>query len=252
MRQRSSASKQVILVLAASLGVAAPAAAQKTINQAKAVTGGVTPGDAPGFPVTISTPGSYKLAGNLTVTDVDTHAIHITAPNVTLDLNGFRIDGPSAPGAGIGIFSGQFEGGGTTVVNGTVAEFGSGGVFLLSGSNRVESVRVIGNGGRGIFVGDNSVVAGCLAKFNGYAGITIGSGTVTGNTAESNGVYGISASAATVVNNSVRQNGSHGMWLGNSGYAHNVLSENNAGGAQVTGGVQMGAGTNICNGAPCP
>jgi hypothetical protein len=42
------------------------------------------------------------------------------------------------------------------------------------------------------------------------------------------------------------------MWLANSGYAHNVLSENNNGGAQVTGGVQMGAGTNICNGVPCP
>jgi hypothetical protein len=250
MKQRFSA--RMVLVLAALLGIAAPAAAQKAINQAKAVNGGVTPGDAPGFPVTISTPGSYQLTGNLTVADADTPAIHITAPSVTLDLNGFRIDGPSAPGSGAGIFSGQFEGGGSAIVNGSVAEFGSGGIFLLSNSNRVENVRVIGNGGRGIFVGENSVVAGCLAKFNGHTGITITSGTVTGNTSESNLVYGISASAATVVNNSVRQNGSHGMWLANSGYAHNVLSENNAGGAQVTGGVQMGAGTNVCNGSPCP
>jgi hypothetical protein len=54
------------------------------------------------------------------------------------------------------------------------------------------------------------------------------------------------------VNNSMRENGSHGLYLDNGGYAHNVLAGNNGGGAQVTGGVQMGAGTNICNGAPCP
>src|SRR5438046_162421 len=33
------------------------------INQARALAGGVTRGDAPGFPVTISQPGSYRLTG---------------------------------------------------------------------------------------------------------------------------------------------------------------------------------------------
>src|SRR6185436_8638324 len=35
------------------------------IDQNRALAGNVTPGDAPGFPVTISQPGSYKLSGNL-------------------------------------------------------------------------------------------------------------------------------------------------------------------------------------------
>src|SRR5690242_21281609 len=64
------------------------------INQNTALAGNVTPGDTPGFPVTIAAPGSYKLSGNLTVPDANTTAIQITADNVTIDLNGFSIIGP--------------------------------------------------------------------------------------------------------------------------------------------------------------
>jgi hypothetical protein len=83
------------------------------IDQNRALAGNVTPGDAPGFPVTISQPGSYRLSGNLTVPDSNTTAIQITADFVTLDLNGFSIIGPnvctvnptacSAPGSGTGV-----------------------------------------------------------------------------------------------------------------------------------------------------
>src|ERR1700675_702311 len=65
------------------------------IDQNKAMAGNVTPGDTPGFPVTISLPGSYRLAGNLTVPDANTTAITIIADNVSLDLNGFTIQGPT-------------------------------------------------------------------------------------------------------------------------------------------------------------
>lgn len=61
----------------------------------RALNGNVTPGDSAGFPVTISLPGSYRLSGNLTVPDADTDAILITADNITLDLNGFTIAGPT-------------------------------------------------------------------------------------------------------------------------------------------------------------
>ncbi len=37
------------------------------IDQSKAMAGNITPGDAPGFPVTISQPGSYRLSSNLDV-----------------------------------------------------------------------------------------------------------------------------------------------------------------------------------------
>src|SRR5882724_9755177 len=87
------------------------------IDQNRALAGNVTPGDAPGFPVTISQPGSYRLSGNITVPDVNTTAIQITAEYVTLDLNGFSIIGPnvctpnpttcSAPGSGTGVLAGD-------------------------------------------------------------------------------------------------------------------------------------------------
>src|SRR5882672_11227351 len=64
------------------------------IDQNRALAGNITPGDAPGFPVTISQSGSYRLSGNLTVSDVNTSAIQITGENVSLDLNGFAILGP--------------------------------------------------------------------------------------------------------------------------------------------------------------
>ena len=65
------------------------------IDQNKALAGSVTPGDAPGFPITITRPGSYRLTSNLTVPDADTTAIEIAADHVTLDLNGFAILGPT-------------------------------------------------------------------------------------------------------------------------------------------------------------
>jgi hypothetical protein len=55
------------------------------IDPSRVRNGNITPGDAPGFPVTISQPGSYILSGNLTVPDAQTTAIEITADNVTLD-----------------------------------------------------------------------------------------------------------------------------------------------------------------------
>ncbi len=83
------------LIALVALTLAAAAHAQViTIDQAKAQAGNVTPGDAPGFPVTLSQPGSYRLSGNLTVADPGVHAISITADHVTLDLGGFTIAGP--------------------------------------------------------------------------------------------------------------------------------------------------------------
>jgi hypothetical protein len=54
------------------------------IDQNRALAGGVTPGDAPGFPVTISQHGSYRLSGNLTVSDTNTNVVDIVTDNVPL------------------------------------------------------------------------------------------------------------------------------------------------------------------------
>ena len=69
------------------------------IDQNRALAGNVTPGDTPGFPITISQPGSYRLSGNLSVPSGQ-NAIVIAAQNVTLDLNGFNIITPTQPQIG--------------------------------------------------------------------------------------------------------------------------------------------------------
>lgn len=63
------------------------------INQARALAGGVTTGDAAAFPVSINESGSYRLTGSLTPTGADTNVIEINASAVVLDLNGFSILG---------------------------------------------------------------------------------------------------------------------------------------------------------------
>jgi hypothetical protein len=65
------------------------------IDQNRALAGNVTPGDTPGFPITISQPGSYRLSGNLRP-PTDTRAIEIASNDVTFDLNGFAIIGDAS------------------------------------------------------------------------------------------------------------------------------------------------------------
>jgi hypothetical protein len=201
--------------------------------------GGITPGDAPGFPITISQPGSYRLAGNLTVSDMFTTAIEITADNVTLDLNGFSIIGPNActpnptlcthsSGGGVGIHAGSFSVGttapnGVRVINGTVRGMGFHGVRLMGDGTTVERVYTHSNGGPGIVVGDGSVidsfavlnggsgiigtiVRGNISKNNQSTGIFLRGpgGVATGNSARSNGSFGIDAyCAGSIVGNTV-------------------------------------------------
>src|SRR5215469_17235968 len=117
------------------------------INQNVALAGNVTPGDTPGFPVTITAQGSYKLSGNLIVPDANTTAIDITADPVTIDLNGFSIVGPvvcsgfpvtscTLSGTGIGVHAGLATN--VTVLNGVVRGMGNVGVVLDEGGVRVE------------------------------------------------------------------------------------------------------------------
>src|SRR5436190_22647803 len=120
------------------------------INQSAALAGNVTPGDAPGFPITISLSGSYRLSGNLTVSDPNTDAIDITADDVTIDLNGFSIIGPtvcklqtgpppitcSPAGSGTGILTGNSN---ITVLNGKIRGMGTG-LNLAGDAARVEKV----------------------------------------------------------------------------------------------------------------
>ena len=75
----------------------APGQTMKSLDQIEART--VIPGGTTGY--IISTPGSYVLGGNLTISDGA--AIVINSGNVTLDLNGFTLFSTPALSNGVGI-----------------------------------------------------------------------------------------------------------------------------------------------------
>ena len=228
----------IVLTALAILILAGSANAQKSqadgvvvFTQKDAEQGGVTAGDAPGFPVTISESGSYRLGSNLILPDGDTTGIEITTQLVTVDLSGFSIIGPGSPGTGVGIRS---QGVGASVLNGTVTGVGSTGVVVVTGC-RIEGVRSQGNRGGGIQAARGCIVANNNVNANGGIGI---SGGTTG---------------MTVIGNIVNANVQLGMALpADAGYAQNVVTQNNGGNTQVqvSGGIQMGP--NVCGNALCP
>ena len=58
------------------------------------------------FPLVISQSGSYRLKGNITVPDENTTAISVQADYVTIDLNGYSIQGPvTCTGSPVELFS---------------------------------------------------------------------------------------------------------------------------------------------------
>jgi hypothetical protein len=197
---------------------------------------GALPGDAPGFPITIGQPGSYRLISNIVVPDANTTAIEIAASHVTLDLNGFAILGPTvcvgAPtvtgcdptGAGVGVRSSP-PATNITVRNGTVSGMGATGVAIETG--RVERIHASGNGGNGI---------------------VIGQGAALYNTATRNRFFGLSTTTATVLGNVASGNSAGGLGgVSTSGAGHNVFHDN---GSDAIVAIQTAG--NVCGGALCP
>jgi len=258
------------------------------INQAAALAGGVTPGDAPGFPVTITTSGNYRLVGNLTVPDENTTAIRVDnfVNDVTIDMNGHAILGvvscsgtpvtsctPSG-GTGQGIWS---VGEKVTVLNGTIRGMGAEGIRAfhlgVTPGARIEGVTAQGNaadgilcvqaclvlgnlavanGGAGISTGDGSTVRDNIARHNAGSGIVADDSTVTNNTSLDNGGDGIVAGNAVVIGNAIAENDGYGLMVdvGAAGYAKNTINNNTMG---TVSGTALELGVNVCDGdTACP
>ncbi len=204
------------------------------IDQNKVMAGNVTPGDLPGFPLTISQAGSYRLAGNLTVPNANTNGIEILAQNVSIDLNGFAITGPitcsefpsiacSTSGTGVGIASFVFAN--VMLRNGFIQGMGKDGIFMLSGI--VESVQVNQNAGNGMNIA-SGIVRDSIARDNGQAGISLGSGSASRNAFNHNPVGLVTTTGTS--------------------YSGNTFSFNLS---NVTG-AGINTGQNVCENAICP
>ncbi len=208
------------------------------IDQNHALAGNITPGDTPGFPVTISQPGSYKLSGNLTVPDANTTAIQISSDHVTLDLNGFAIIGPivctSSPavcppaGTGIGINADNGPGKegprGTKVLNGTIRGIGQTGIVITGTGAYVEKLTVNSSGGNGFVVAGS--VVNSAATLNGGFGIlaiTVLSSFATDN--HGNGIV-LDGSGGVAIGDIASFNGGNGIQSPNGTVTSSTMVRN--------------------------
>jgi hypothetical protein len=197
------------------------------IDQSAALAGLVSPGDAPGFPVTLARSGHYRLAGDLVV-PADTSGIVITAPGVALDLNGHTISGPvrcrqkgptrvvtcnaeSRFSAIVGISS--VAAAGAAIRNGTVAGFAGLGVHYGEAST-LDKLRVHDNAGVGI-AGAAYVTAGVVrsvhVEHNGGPGIVCEHMQIEGSTFAANGGTGVDCRGAWFTRSITRHNAGAGV-----------------------------------------
>ena len=212
------------------------------------------------FPIVINQAGSYVLTSNLVVPAelADTNAIEITVNDVTLDLNGHKIQGPNT-GAGNanGIYAADRYS--ITIKNGRIWGFGQCGVWLYSSSDPtekgaghiIENIQATNNAYGGIRV-TAGLIINCTANNNGIVphtsiGISVWNSTVTNCTANNNIGYGISSSTSTITqcttnynslsgiisnssiikNCTVCNNSYHGIYSGEPSYSKSYIMENN-------------------------
>lgn len=247
---------RLLALLASSIALlaAAPAAFAADgvleISQACAAGPGCFPGDAPGFPVTISSLAgshSFALTSDIAVPTNAETAIEISRTNVSIDLRGFEIACRNAIGVPCGGAddSTQFAGGdGIRVTSSSVAYVEvHGGSINSMGDDGVElgahawvhDLRTIGNGGVGIGTNDSSEIRDCQIHDNG-----------------SHGIYNRTSGRSRAIGNSVIANGGTGLQMILEGllavlsyYDENVILNNGGGvaaGAFSGGGNFCGAG----------
>ncbi|MEL6330924.1 MAG: hypothetical protein AAFR38_14860 [Planctomycetota bacterium] len=172
----------------------------------------------------ISSAGSYYLTDDVNGQE-GKHGILIAASDVTLDLNGFTLNGSVFFGGpsldGVHVDQPTFREG-IAILNGGIRFFGGDGI-AASGAEamRLEGVRLIANGGNGAVLGPQSVVAGSSANENGADGFVSEGGTLRDCVAADNTVNGFRVDDGGALTGCVaRGNGRDGFNLGNGATAN--------------------------------
>jgi hypothetical protein len=171
---------------------------QIQINHQRALAGGVTPGDTPGYPVTLSVAGAYILTSVLTPPDQNTNVIEITADSVSLDMNGFSIIGTnfcatpptcSAAGTGIGIVSANNL---IAIEHGLISGMGSHGMSFTGVGILFREMGISHCAGNGIQAADRVFFYDTAVGFSGGTGIVAGVGAnLINSNSGLNGVNGL-------------------------------------------------------------
>ncbi|MCB1553651.1 MAG: hypothetical protein KDJ14_07545 [Xanthomonadales bacterium] len=226
------------------------------INQA-CVADGCFPGDAGGFPVTVAASGSYSLTSNLLVPDENTHAIVVDAASVSIELNGFTIEGPvrctgleddCTPGGGSGV--GILATSGSTnvsVSNGSIVGMGWKGLQLV-GQSSIERMRVEHARRAAASLGVGGRVSQSAANRNGYLGWEATDARLIDVTATGNGQAGINCARCIVERATVHDNVGVGMFDGYGSIVTNsVFARNGIGVWSTNGGTRLLANQFVYN-----
>jgi len=231
------------LIVTALLAASAGAYAQTAISQAKGMT----------FPIAITQPGSYKLTSNLSV-PLAVSAIVISAPNVTLDLNGFTIAGPVTCSPGGVCSAAQTMDHGvvstmpnTVIRNGTIKGFQGSGV-QIAGASMLEDLLVSENARYGVVGGSdtqvNTLVHHVQATLNKLSGVFLFGAIITDSSASANGQMGFQLNSSTLRDSSATMNTQYGVWCGSHGLVHGVRADGNVLGNFVGSCVSAGGNMN--------
>ncbi|OAI42198.1 hypothetical protein AYO41_04635 [Verrucomicrobia bacterium SCGC AG-212-E04] len=197
------------------------------------------------LPITISTPGSYYLTGNLTAT-ADGTAITIAADNVTIDLNRFTLSGGNTgTRRGIDVPTARKN---LCVRNGTLTGWTNNAISALNMIGGVyENLRVSGNVTPiSINAGDGAMVRGCVVTGNdgniSSPALLVGNNSsVLDCTVSFNTGFGIQTTVGcNIVNTTASQNTGHGIYAGgNSTVAQCTASGNGADGILASTGTTV-------------
>jgi len=236
-----------------------PSPTMKTLDQLDAKLDNridvlLLPGDETASHI-INQPGSYYLSGNINGASGKA-GIRVEAGDVTLNLNGFSLQGGAFSGDGVSIVGTAKN---VHVSNGSVRNWTVGIRSAAVGSHAFDNLRFSGNRGGGLLATDTNVVTDCLASSNGGAGFQVGANssitncvasantgggiiagagsTVARCTGSGGGLYGIRvASRCLVLENNCRDNPSAGIFAdGTDNRIENNTCAGNGNGIRITG-----------------
>jgi len=187
---------------------------------------------------TIASPGSYRLAGSVTMT-TNTTCIEITGNDITLDLNGHTLTGEgSGFGDGVRILFADRA----WVHSGTIRNFGNSGIDVQgSDMAHLENVRSIGNTAYGFNItngADDTIIRRCEAIGNVLFGLETfglsGNFTVLDSVFDSNlgsGIHTQSGANHLISGNACVNNTGFGIQIaGGTAFVANNLAVGNSSG----------------------
>lgn len=175
----------------------------------------------------ITQPGSYYLASN-----IDVHAakiaIEVAASNVTLDLNGFTIEGNAVGTSAIVVANSAYRN--LRVRNGTIAWFTAMGISAESNHACVLQDLTIRNTPEGARIGENARVSDCTFDANAYLALRMTGGGVLERCVAIGGGVGFSVQGWSVVRDCVaKDNSNDGFTMLFGGTITDCVATNNEG-----------------------